>query len=97
MTDYDLLVEQLESIQADLAAIAAALREKPTEGHTEASYSYMWVCPSPPSKTSVWRSERCCRARLYEETPVSEISARRVNRCNAQSRANERSLIFFHS
>jgi hypothetical protein len=47
MTDYDLLVEQLESIQADLAAIAAALREKPTEGHTEASYSYMWGVPIP--------------------------------------------------
>jgi hypothetical protein len=54
MTDYDLLMEQLESIHAsaaDLAAIAAALRltklEMPTEGHSEASNSYMWGISIP--------------------------------------------------
>ena len=56
MTDYDLMLDQLDAIHAsaaDLAAIAAALRltlsklEKPTEGHSEASHSYMWGISIP--------------------------------------------------
>ena len=50
MTDYDLMLEQLETVHAsaaDLAALAAALRVslgklKRTEGHTEAQHSFMW-------------------------------------------------------
>ena len=54
MTDYDLLIEKLESVQADLAAIAAALKvtlskltkpaegQTPAEDQTEAQQSFMW-------------------------------------------------------
>jgi hypothetical protein len=54
MTDYDLMLEQLDAIHssaADLAALSAALRvtlsklTRPTEDHTEASHSYMWGMP----------------------------------------------------
>ena len=54
MTDFDLMLEQLDAIhasEADLAALSAALRvtlgklTKAAEGDTEASLSYMWGMP----------------------------------------------------
>ena len=54
MTDYDLMLEQLDAIHAsaaDLAALSAALRvtlsklTKPAEGQTEANQSFMWGAP----------------------------------------------------